>query len=86
MISEKMMGLVRNNSAIRAMFEEGKGGGVVTAVRMSMISAWGTPTIGASRTEKGLSSTYSARRTRYIVHGYMSNTGYEAVRSAVAIR
>ena len=43
MISEKMQGYVKNSSAIRAMFEEGKGSLPFTGRRMSMISAWEIP-------------------------------------------
>ena len=43
MISEKMQPLLKNNSAIRMMFEEGKKMAAVYGQRMCMISAWETP-------------------------------------------
>lgn len=84
MINEKILDLNKNGSAIRAMFEEGK----------VMISKYGAENVfdyslGNPSVEppKEIREAYIAilnEEKQNLVHGYMSNAGYEDVRAAVA--
>ena len=84
MISEKMMKLAQNNSAIRAMFEEGKKLAALYGRENVFDFSLGNPNFPAPPAlKKALIDILNDEDSVY-VHGYMSNTGYESVRSAVA--
>ncbi len=84
MISEKMKPLVQNNSAIREMFEEGKRlAGIYGAENVYDFSL-GNPNVPAPpEVDRAIRAVLDEEETTF-VHGYMSNSGYEDVRAAVA--
>lgn len=84
MISEKMKRLAENNSVIRAMFEEGqlmaKQYGAENVYDFSL----GNPSVPAPEKVKTAAREILEQEDSLMVHGYMSNVGYEDVRQAVA--
>ncbi|WP_143321636.1 pyridoxal phosphate-dependent aminotransferase [Clostridium sp. HBUAS56010] len=84
MIADKMRPLVENNSAIRAMFEEGK----KLAARYGRENVYdfslGNPNVPAPEAVNQAIIDIVKREETTLVHGYMSNAGYEDVRQAVA--
>ena len=76
MISEKMKPLVNNNSAIRAMFEEG-------AENVYDFSL-GNPNVPAPDSVGQAICDILKEEESTFVHGYMSNAGYEDVRDTIA--
>lgn len=84
MISEKMKNLVKNSSAIRAMFEEGKKMAAIYGKENVYDFSLGNPSVeppkAVSDAIKAVPDEYSANYT----HGYMSNVGFEEVRDAIA--
>ena len=84
MISEKMRPLVQNNSAIRAMFEEGKRlAGIYGAENVYDFSL-GNPNVPAPEAVKQAILDILEEEDSVFVHGYMSNAGFEDVRRAVS--
>lgn len=84
MIAEKMQPLVQNNSAIRAMFEEGKRlAGIYGAENVYDFSL-GNPNVPAPAAVKKAIIDILNEEESTFVHGYMSNAGYEDVRTAIA--
>lgn len=84
MIAEKMQPLVQNNSAIRAMFEEGKRlAGIYGAENVYDFSL-GNPNVPAPTAVKKAIIDILNEEESTFVHGYMSNAGYEDVRTAIA--
>lgn len=84
MISEKMKPLVQNNSAIRAMFEEGKRlAGIYGAENVYDFSL-GNPNVPAPECVKQAIIDILNEEDSTVVHGYMSNAGFEDVRTAIA--
>ncbi|MBT9779704.1 pyridoxal phosphate-dependent aminotransferase [Clostridium sp. MCC353] len=84
MISEKMKPLVQNNSAIRAMFEEGKRlAGIYGAENVYDFSL-GNPNVPAPECVKQAIIDILNEEDSTFVHGYMSNAGFEDVRTAIA--
>jgi aspartate aminotransferase len=84
MISEKMSGLVKNSSVIRAMFEEGKRlAGIYGAENVYDFSL-GNPSVEPPmEIKEALISVINEERPN-LVHGYMNNSGYEDVREKIA--
>ena len=84
MISEKMKKLAKNNSVIRAMFEEGlqmaKEFGADNVYDFSL----GNPSVPAPEAVNQAIRDILEQEDSLSVHGYMSNVGYEFVRKAVA--
>lgn len=84
MISDRMKGLVSNNSVIRAMFEEGK----IMAKKYGPENVFdfsiGNPNVAAPKEVKQAIVDIINEEDSLVVHGYMSNTGYEEVRAAIA--
>lgn len=84
MISSKMKALVSNSSAIRAMFEEGK--------KMAQIHGWenvfdfslGNPNVEPPQSIAKAITEILQEESPSMVHGYMNNSGYEDVRTAIA--
>ena len=84
MISNKMVGLVNNNSAIRAMFEEGNRLAAIYGRENVFDFSLGNPNVPApSKLNEAIKDILDNESSTY-VHGYMSNAGYEDVRQAIA--
>lgn len=84
MISEKMIAMVNNSSAIRAMFEEGK----IMAAKYGAENVYdfslGNPNVPAPKEVKDAIEEIINEEDSLMVHGYMSNSGYEDVRKTIA--
>lgn len=84
MISDKMVNLVNNSSVIRAMFEEGKRlAGIYGAENVYDFSL-GNPNVPAPKAVNEAIKAVLDEENSVELHGYMSNSGYEDVRQAVA--
>lgn len=84
MISKKMEPLVQNNSAIRAMFEEGRKLASIYGAENVYDFSLGNPNLPAPEAvNQAIIDVVKEEETTF-VHGYMSNAGYEDVRAAVA--
>lgn len=84
MISEKMVGFVKGSSVIRAMFEEGKKMAAIYGADKVYDFSLGNPNVPApEEVNKAIKSVIDEEESTF-VHGYMSNSGYEDVRDAVA--
>ena len=84
MISEKMKPLVENNSAIRAMFEEGKRLAGIYGEEHVYDFSLGNPNVPAPEAVKQAIFDILNQEESTFVHGYMSNAGFEDVREAIA--
>ena len=84
MISEKMKPLVQNNSAIRAMFEEGKQMARQVGAENVFDFSLGNPSVPAPDGVKKAILDILEEEDPLMVHGYMSNAGYEDVREKIA--
>ena len=82
MISEKMKPFVENNSAIRAMFEEGKKMAAVYGKENDF--SLGNPSVPAPAAVKQAILAILEEEEEGMVHGYMSNAGFEDVRETIA--
>lgn len=84
MISQKMTGFLQNNSAIRAMFEEGKRMASIYGAENVYDFSLGNPNVPAPEAvNQAIKDILDTEDTR-MVHGYMSNVGYEDVRRTIA--
>lgn len=84
MISDKMRPLVENNSAIRAMFEEGKKLAALYGRENIYDFSLGNPNVPAPLAVNKAILDILNEEESTLVHGYMSNAGYEDVRDAIA--
>ena len=84
MIAEKMRPLVENNSAIRAMFEEGKRLAAIYGPENVYDFSLGNPNVPAPEAVNRAITDIVAEEASTRVHGYMSNAGFEDVRDTVA--
>ncbi len=84
MISEKMKPYVQNNSAIRAMFEEGKKMASIYGKENVYDFSLGNPSVPAPASVKQAIFDILNEEDENMVHGYMSNAGFEDVREAIA--
>lgn len=84
MISEKMMPLLRNNSAIRMMFEEGNRLAELYGRENVYDFSLGNPSVPAPPEVNQAIRDVLEEEDTLLVHGYMSNSGYEDVRQAIA--
>ena len=84
MIADKMRPLVENNSAIRAMFEEGKKMAVEYGVENVYDFSLGNPNVPAPEAVKQAIIDIINEEESTMVHGYMSNAGFEDVREGIA--
>ena len=84
MISEKMKGYLNNSSAIRAMFEEGKRLAAIYGAENVYDFSLGNPNVPAPEGVKKAAMEILNEEDSLMVHGYMSNSGYEDVRLAIA--
>ncbi len=84
MISKKMIELIKNGSAIRAMFEEGK----IMSEKYGKENVYdfslGNPSIIPPESVKNAIFEIIKEQPETIIHGYMNNCGYEDVRKKVA--
>ncbi|MBP3877491.1 MAG: pyridoxal phosphate-dependent aminotransferase [Lachnospiraceae bacterium] len=84
MISKKMQGFVANSSAIRAMFEEGKKMAAVYGADHVYDFSLGNPNVPAPDAVRDAIVDIVTGEDPVLVHGYMNNSGYEDVRTALA--
>lgn len=84
MIAEKMKGFVNNNSAIRAMFEEGNRLAAIYGRENVFDFSLGNPNVAAPEKLNEAIKDVLDNESSTFVHGYMSNAGYEDVREAIA--
>ena len=84
MISNKMRYMLGKNSAIRAMFEEGKRLKKEFGEDKVFDFSLGNPNAKAPKEIKDAILEILDKEDSLLVHGYMSNAGYEDVREAIA--
>ena len=84
MISEKMKPLVNNNSAIRAMFEEGNKLRAKYGAENVYDFSLGNPNVPAPEEVKEAIIDLVTKEDPVVLHGYMSNAGFEDVRQSIA--
>ena len=85
MIAEKMQNMVKNSSAIRAMFEEGNRLAKIYGAENVFDFSLGNPNVPAPQAVKDAIIEILNEEDPVALHGYTnSNAGYEDVRQAVA--
>ncbi len=84
MISEKMKKLVGGSSAIRAMFEEGKRLAAIYGAENVYDFSLGNPNFPAPAAVNDAIRQVLDTVESTVVHGYMSNAGFDDVRQTVA--
>lgn len=84
MIAEKMRPYLQNNSAIRAMFEEGKRMAAEFGADKVYDFSLGNPNVPAPEKIKESIKEILDEEDPVFVHGYMSNAGFPHVRKAIA--
>ena len=84
MISEKMKSLVKNNSVIREMFEEGKKLAKIYGKENVYDFSLGNPSVPAPKEINEVIKKIVEQEDSCSIHGYMSNCGYEDVREKIA--
>lgn len=85
MIADNMKKLVGSSSAIRAMFEEGKRLAEEYGADKVYDFSLGNPNVPAPEAVKEAVKEELEHTNPVELHGYMSNSGYEDVREAVAL-
>ncbi len=85
MISEKMKKLAQNNSAIRAMFEEGNKMAALYGRENVYDFSLGNPNFPAPAAVKQAIVDILNSEDSVFIHGYMSNAGFDSTREAVAL-
>jgi aspartate aminotransferase len=84
MISEKMKEYVGSSSVIRAMFEEGKKLSAIYGEENVFDYSLGNPNVEPPENIKKAIVDILSGEAPNLVHGYMNNSGYEDVRTAIA--
>lgn len=84
MIAESMVGLVKGSSVIRKMFEEGNRLAKIYGAENVYDFSLGNPNVPAPEEVNDAIKAVVNEEDSVLVHGYMSNAGYEDVRAAVA--
>ena len=84
MISEKMVGLVKGSSVIRAMFEEGKRLAKEYGAENVYDFSLGNPNVAPPQAVEDAIVDIVKNEDPLKLHGYMSNAGYEDVRDTIA--
>lgn len=84
MISKSMEQLVKGNSVIRSLFEEGKEMAREVGAQNVYDFSLGNPSVPAPESVRETMKAILDKQNSLYVHGYMSNAGYEEVRAAVA--
>ena len=83
MVSEKMKPFMANNSAIRAMFEEGKKMAAVYGAENVYDFSLGNPNVPVPEVNEAILEIVKEEAFNAL-HGYMSNAGFEDVRQTIA--
>lgn len=84
MIAKNMLDLVKNSSAIRAMFEEGKKLKKSYGEDKVFDFSLGNPNVEApGQVQDAISDIVKEYKPNFL-HGYMNNSGYECVRKKIA--
>ena len=84
MISDKMKALTKNNSVIRAMFEEGKRLAKEYGEENVFDFSIGNPNVPAPYEVTNAIADVVNEEDSLVLHGYMSNAGYDDVRETIA--
>lgn len=84
MIAEKMKPFVQNNSAIRTMFEEGNRLRQIYGADKVYDFSLGNPSVPAPDCVKEAIIDLVSSEDPTVLHGYMSNAGFEEVRETIA--
>ena len=84
MIAEKMKPYVQNNSAIRMMFEEGNRLRAIYGADKVYDFSLGNPSVPAPECVKEAIIDLVNEVEPTVLHGYMSNAGFEDVRQTIA--
>ncbi len=84
MICKKMVGLVKGSSAIRAMFEEGQKMAKIYGAENVYDFSLGNPNVAPPKAVSDAVMDLIQHDDPMHLHGYMSNTGFESTRAAVA--
>lgn len=84
MIAEKMKPFVQNNSAIRMMFEEGNRLRAKYGVNKVFDFSLGNPSVPAPDCVRQAIVDLVNEEEPTVLHGYMSNAGFEDVRATIA--
>ncbi len=84
MISDKMREMLNGNSSIRAMFEEGKKLAKKYGKDNVYDFSLGNPNVKAPHEINQIIKDILNNEDSLLVHGYMSNAGYEDVRESIA--
>ena len=84
MISNKMKEHVSKSSIIRAMFEEGKKLASIYGEENVFDFSLGNPNVEPPEDIKKAVNEIMSEESPNLVHGYMSNSGYEDVRAKIA--
>lgn len=84
MIAKNMVGLVQGSSVIRAMFEEGKRLASIHGAENVYDFSLGNPSVEPPEAVGQAIKKILDEEAPNYVHGYMSNSGYEEVREAIA--
>lgn len=84
MISEAMIDLVNNSSAIRAMFEEGNRLAAIHGAENVFDFSLGNPNVAAPKEVNQAIKEILEKEESTVLHGYMNNSGYEDVRKVIA--
>lgn len=79
-----MKGFAQNNSAIRAMFEEGQRLAAIYGAENVYDFSLGNPNVAAPIQVQEAIVDILNDEDALMVHGYMNNAGYDSVRSAIA--
>ena len=84
MIAESMKALVKGSSVIRAMFEEGNRLAKIYGAENVYDFSLGNPNVAAPAEVNQAIKDVVDEEDSVVLHGYMSNSGFEDVREAVA--
>ena len=84
MIAESMKALVKGSSVIRAMFEEGNRLAKIYGVENVYDFSLGNPNVPAPAEVNEAIKEVVDEEDSVVLHGYMSNSGFEDVREAIA--
>ncbi len=84
MIAEKMKPFVQNNSAIRMMFEEGNRLRAKYGADKVFDFSLGNPSVPAPDCVRQAILELVNEEEPTVLHGYMSNAGFEDVRQTIA--
>ena len=84
MISKSMQEMVKGSSVIRAMFEEGKIMAAKYGAEIVYDFSLGNPNTPPPAAVREAAVDILTEEAEMMVHGYMSNSGYDDVRTALA--